>query len=53
MSYDVYLAAMILDLLFYFAITVAVLGFRDSSFYFVNHTAYKTTSGELIFGIRP
>jgi len=86
MSYDVYLLAMIFNLLFYFVLTVAVFTFiemrgaklkthlavlvlgiaissfwivtfvlmtRDSSFYFVNHTEYETTTRELIFGIRP
>jgi hypothetical protein len=86
MSYDIYVLTMILNLLFCFAITVAVLAFiemkgaklkdrlailvlgiaitsfwivtfalmtRDSSFYFVNHTEFKTTSRELIFGLKP
>ena len=86
MSYDVYVLAMIINLLFYFVLTVVSFNFierkiiklkvhwavlilgvaisafwivtfvfitRDSAFYFLNHTEYKTTGREFIFGFRP
>ena len=36
-----------------FWIVIFVFITRDSAFYFLNHTEYKTTGREFIFGLRP
>lgn len=86
MSYDIYILPMLLDLLFYFAVSTTLFRIaekkgvklkkhwiifvlavivslfwivtfvsmsRDSPFYTVNHTEYKTTDRKLVFGLRP